>query len=302
MSSLDLSLAGERFRLTSRQPPWDLGRGAHRAFLLDPGTCPDVSLQLHTRPRLSPAGTGAHLHTVEGSWTLYLSETGHQLDIFHPRHRTLQATAALDPAFARGAVTVTDGCLGPAWARRRWTLAALLHPTLHLVALNRLAASGKGLMLHALGVRWKGDGLLFVGRSGAGKSTLARLFLKAGAEILCDECVAVRREARCWQLHGTPFRGEVDVVSPGPAPLAAVFLIQQAAQHQLEALAPGDVSRLLLPQAFLPFWNASALDASLQAAERLLTEVPCYRLGFARSPDVVSFVESRRDSCHAATG
>lgn len=50
------------------------------------------------------------------------------------------------------------------------------------------------LMIHALAFEYQGQGLLVLGASGAGKTTLALAALAAGAKIVSDDRVALRRE------------------------------------------------------------------------------------------------------------
>lgn len=72
----------------------------------------------------------------------------------------------------------------------------LLNQVLPLV----LARRGR-LVLHASAVSWDGQVVVFLGRSGAGKSTLAAACAAAGATVVSDDCLVVRRDPadpRVW--------------------------------------------------------------------------------------------------------
>ena len=148
----------------------------------------------------------------------------------------------------------------------------LLNPVVKLLLVGRLAATGRGLLIHALGAVWHhGEGVMFVGPSGSGKSTLARLLRDRGVTVLCDECVVAR----------------------GPAPLTSVFLIRHAQSNVVDNLERADPARLLVPQLFLPFWDERALGEAVTAAGLLLSETTTRRLGFAPFESIHAFLASQ---------
>ncbi|RPI71464.1 MAG: radical SAM protein, partial [Desulfobacteraceae bacterium] len=99
--------------------------------------------------------------------------------------------------------------------------ALTLFPT-DLILLSQVLARKQGGYVHAAGLILEDQGLLFVGHSGAGKSTIVKL-MKPKAEILCDDRIALRRWPEGFRIHGTWSHGEVPDVSPGSAPLKAIF-------------------------------------------------------------------------------
>ena len=66
----------------------------------------------------------------------------------------------------------------------------LLNQVLPLV----LSRRGR-LVLHASAISWHGQVAAFLGRSGAGKSTLAAACAAAGAAVVTDDCLVVRRDS-----------------------------------------------------------------------------------------------------------
>ena len=69
----------------------------------------------------------------------------------------------------------------------------LLNQVLPLV----LSRRGR-LVLHASAVSWNGSVTAFIGRSGAGKSTMAAACAAAGALVVTDDCLVLRRDTACW--------------------------------------------------------------------------------------------------------
>jgi hypothetical protein len=70
----------------------------------------------------------------------------------------------------------------------------LLNQVLPLV----LSRRGR-LVLHASAVSWNGKVSAFIGRSGAGKSTMAAACAAAGAKIVTDDCLVLRRSGHEWR-------------------------------------------------------------------------------------------------------
>lgn len=74
--------------------------------------------------------------------------------------------------------------------------------TLRHLLLNQvmpLVLSRRGrLVLHGSAISWRGGVAAFIGRSGAGKSTLAAACAAAGASIVTDDCLVLRRDGARW--------------------------------------------------------------------------------------------------------
>lgn len=77
-----------------------------------------------------------------------------------------------------------------------------------------------GALLHACGLAVGGRAHVFIGRSGAGKSTLARLAAGAGAGVISDEIVPLRRERGRFYVYGSPFWGELRAAGQGAGAFA----------------------------------------------------------------------------------
>jgi hypothetical protein len=170
----------------------------------------------------------------------------------------------------------------------------LAFPAAELMLLSHIATRD-GMIAHACGVRdlADGSGYLFCGRSGAGKSTTARLWQGHGS-VLNDDRVLVRHtRGQGFQLHGTPWHGDVPHTDPGSAPLRAVFFLEHAPEHWVQPIQPDQALRRLLTSAWLPLWDHRAGGVqTLELCARLVAEIPCYRLGFRRDTEVIALVRS----------
>ncbi len=150
-----------------------------------------------------------------------------------------------------------------------------------------------GAFLHAAGVDLGGRGLLFAGPSEAGKSTMVKMLRSRGrGRILCDDRTIVRRGAGGFEVHGTWSHGEVPEVSPGKAPLRAVFFLRQAKENRLERIGdPGRILKDLLPRFVRPLLTADWWENVLDLAGDLARTVPFYDLHFDKSGAVVDRLE-----------
>jgi hypothetical protein len=148
-------------------------------------------------------------------------------------------------------------------------------------------------VFHAAGVVVAGEAVLFAGEPGAGKSSLAAAFLRRGAGLLGDDAIALEageggilahpgvgslhlREAEHERLSPAerealgaprPFASRQRYLSArvsGPVPLAALFLLERAAEGEpIEPLPSVDPFALL----------ASTFNLSVRTPERLTRQL-----------------------------
>ena len=151
------------------------------------------------------------------------------------------------------------------------------------ILLARVLADRQGCYLHAAGVILNSQGLLFVGHSEAGKSTMVKM-LQGDAEILCDDRIIMRRWPEGFRIHGTWSHGEVPIVSPGAAPLRAIFLLEKADTNRIiPILDRKELIRLLPFFVIRPLITADWWEKTLDLFASVVRNVPVYRLQFDRS-------------------
>ena len=199
--------------------------------------------------------------------------TLHRVMVFNDGHTRGRIYSPTDELFRRGGLE---------------SLALL--PSDQLILARLLPAFG-GAFVHAAAVSLKGQGLLFAGPSEAGKSTIVKLIGERG-EVLCDDRVIVRKDPGGFRVHGTWNHGEVGRVSPGSAPLRAVFFLRQAGTNRLERVDdPKAILRDFLPRLVRPLVSADWWERALALAEDVVREVPFYNLWFDKSGAVVETLE-----------
>lgn len=150
-----------------------------------------------------------------------------------------------------------------------------------------------GLVFHACGLDDNGRGLLMAGRAGAGKSTQGLLWAREdGVVALSDDRVAVRLNTGGVTIYGTPWGGTANIARNHQVPLSAILLLEKARKNELVPLSPAESVPLLAARAFLPYWNSELLARSFDVLDRLLAQIPVYRLRCCPAPAVIPLVRS----------
>jgi hypothetical protein len=171
-------------------------------------------------------------------------------------------------------------------APARYSLEAALRVTLSL-ALPRIGA----VFLHSSGVYFDGQAVFFSGPSGAGKSTIAGLLSESpafGGRLGDDLNVARPREgdSHAWIAHSTPFAGDLAMVPRSHAPLAGIHFLRQSTTNRAVRLDESRALPRVLRNMLAYVDEREAADRALGIASRIVRDVPCYELEFAREPSV----------------
>jgi len=173
----------------------------------------------------------------------------------------------------------------------RGELQSLTTLTSDQVLLAHVLSSRQGCFVHASGIVIDGQGFLFVGHSEAGKSTMLKMLRNHG-EILCDDRIIVRRWPEGFRIHGTWSHGELPDVSPASAPLRAILFLEKALDNQLIPIEDNkEKLGLLLSHVVKPMVTADWWEKTLDLAEKIVHEVPIYRLQFDKSGQVVEVLK-----------
>lgn len=167
--------------------------------------------------------------------------------------------------------------------------------TLSYILMQELPRQHDALLLHGVATIRHGWGLAHSGRSGVGKTTTARL--AAGfADVLVDENLVVSLAGRQPTLWSTPFWGgstppEMIRRVNRHAPLRALLLLEHGPDFVLEPLAHGDAVLALLTTEKVAVERVSSASAWLATAEKLVDQVPTYRLYFRPTQALWPFLD-----------
>ncbi len=136
-----------------------------------------------------------------------------------------------------------------------------------------------GLVIHGSAILWENKGIIFSGPSGMGKSTQSKLWRKyKGAEMINDDRPAIRVIDGVPYVYGTLWNGARGKCTNKSAPLAAIVLLEQEKQNNLERLGKAEAANKLMPRSFLPFNSPDNMDKALKNLENIVTVTPVFYL------------------------
>lgn len=257
----------------------DLPAAAHAFVQASLKPVPDIVIQSNTAAR---SLIGQRCFWAEPVWERRQSATQNQVVWHDVAAATLMATLTFNLGWPRHAVLSHADTLAA-------TDVLFEYPLLQLALMDYFAVHNGGL-LHACAVLDGDHIILLVGPPEVGKSTSARLWHTAGATILSDDRIVVRQRAERLWAYGTPWHSTTPLVSPAAAPIKALLFLQHGATNQATRLTPTAATRRLLPELYLPLWNAVAVEQVLGLADQIVAQIPCYEFAFVPNASAVDYV------------
>lgn len=269
-------------------------------FLVPPMPAPDLQVDVTVVAPLPDLPPGRLLFdSGHGCWTLFESDTELLFESLDPKILQPRVRARLSTDYRTVQAWILPSLEG---GQVGWSPMQLFNPLIEVCLLSRLSRDG-GLLLHAAGLVFKNQGLVFTGPSGTGKSTIAELFANRGAAVLSDERVIVRRHGQTFALYGTPWVGSGHYAENASTPLTSLYGISHGQErHHLVPFGSSQAITQILQQAFLPHWDRPGLETTLDFLASLTSQLPCQCLSFLNRPDVVDFVCDHSSTLTMASG
>ena len=277
-SSLEIGDVAISFAGRGREPVGEI-ETAYRAFVTDRE--PDIEVLMRQGCPIAPMGN--RIFDNPPIWSMYRQNATVAIQIFHhlasqEQKRTLVFSHPLrtaDLCFHGKSCQFTSPSYGP---------------TLELLMINYLA-QGKGVVIHTCGIERAGKGILFVGESGAGKSTLARLWDEAGAEVLSDDRIIVRKKGGRFWMYGTPWHGDASFVSPKGVTVERMLFLRQGRENSIKEIKGIDAVSRLITCGFLPHWDPQGMAFSIDFLTDLAGLVPCSEFTFKPDKSAIELVK-----------
>lgn len=160
--------------------------------------------------------------------------------------------------------------------------------------MHALLRQRQGLMLHAAGILWRGQGLIASGHSGAGKTTMARLALECG-EAFNDEVVIVDLAGPQQLLLSTPILGqgtppELARRVKRTAPAAALLLLAHGPTFELTPMDPAEAVMELLRTNIAAVERFDSARLWMERVDQLVRALPVWRLRFRPEAELWDFL------------
>jgi hypothetical protein len=282
-----LRIAGLTIAVSTDDPALTLSVDAPSAKFLVNGDGPaDVDIAVE-RVASMPEASNETIFESGGTWALFDDGGRFRIDCKAPSFGDAPYKIAFfDRDYSAGRVLMrADVFEGPA--------EPLQYPIDELLVGN-LLARGRGVELHCCGIIGPdGLGRLFVGQSGAGKTTTARLWLghRNDIEIVSDDRVILRESGGQWRMYGTPWHGDAELASPSSAPLAAIYLLQQAPATRVVEVGRAAAAARLFGCTFPLFYDARALAFTVDCIGRVTADVPVRVLEFTPDASAIEAVQ-----------
>lgn len=245
---------------------------------------PDIVLEIQQTAELALPTSAIMVFDARPSWSAY--QDGSQYLLVFWNAGRVERFVEVDPENWIGIVRVRE-------ERSNCSLAttALRYPLFPLLVSWRVVYMG-GLMLHACGVDFDGQGLVFCGRSEAGKTTTARLWRdRNSAIVLNDDRVVVRSDRDGFTLLGTPWYGDAKVSANTAVPLSSLLLLRHAQTNTLETVGPVEAVAEVFASSVLPFYDPEAMDQAFDTISRLVQTVPTQVYNFVPDGSAVDFLQ-----------
>lgn len=148
----------------------------------------------------------------------------------------------------------------------------------------------EGMMLHASAVALDGRAYLFSAPPGTGKSTHAAGWLRHFGDrafIINDDKPAIRRINGVCCACGTPFSGKEPLSRDACVPIAGICALTRGSENRITRLTAKQAFPLLLEQTVHRRLSPTNMNLLLETMQRLLTEIPLWRLECTIGPDAV---------------
>ena len=212
-------------------------------------------------------------------WTVYK----------HGDYILIHTTLPLSDTMEEALLTVRPGEKG--WDLLVNTDAEELNPLeypLDGLLIYYLTALNGDIFIHGSGVEYNSRGYLFTGSSGSGKTTIASIFEEAGARIIHDDRLVIRKDGKGYMMHNTPvYSNERRLFSR----LDNIFIISHSPHNRIAGKSSIEALTSVMANSIQHHWNSNMIGTLTAAIMDLTAEVKVNSLGFVPDNSVIEFIE-----------
>ena len=156
------------------------------------------------------------------------------------------------------------------------------------------AVQRRMIQVHSSLIRYRENGILFLGPSGIGKTTQAELWRDfCGAEIINGDLVYVQERADKFLGWGTPWHGSSVYCMNTSVPLCALVVLKQASQNCIRRLEGFEKVTAVSRNIFYPLWVTEGTQLCVAVLNQMLLKLPVYELSCRAEESAVRLLEKR---------
>lgn len=170
----------------------------------------------------------------------------------------------------------------------------LIHDTvfISLLSLEKHMIKDNALILHSAYMLHNGKAILFSAPSETGKSTQASLWEKyRGTRTINGDRSLLLCQNNTWYAKGWPICGSSEICFNETYPIQAIVMLKQAKENKTYPLKGMSALKELMSQITINSWDSDFQIKALDQIEKLITEIPVYRLECNISEDAVACLE-----------
>ncbi|MCF8465245.1 MAG: hypothetical protein K9G41_10410 [Flavobacteriales bacterium] len=221
-------------------------------------------------------------------WNLSKIEDGYLLRVFDPEEPgTLQQLCVVSSNFREWKVYMAS-------ANSEFSSIEPLKYPLGPLLMYYLTVNHDAIMIHASAISDNGVGRLFTGVSGKGKSTSARLWFEAGAEVLNDDRLIIRKTTEGYRIYNTPmFYAD----EPRSAMLRSAYIIRHHNENVVDDIHGAEAVSQLLANCIQHGYDRKMMEHHLHFVSEMVAHISVSTLGFVPNKSVIETIrthESRR--------
>ena len=264
---------------------------SQEGFLKSEGD-PDLTIDVTTGrveipPKAFPVFRAPYVEEVNGVqvkksdrfWTVYSLEDDILIHTTLPLSETdREALLFINPREKRWSLVIDTDSIEP--DPMRYPLDGLI--IYYITALNG------DIFIHGSGVEQRGRGYIFTGASGRGKSTIARIFSEAGARVIHDDRLVIRKTGGGYRMYNTPVYSDE---KPYDAELSNIFVIDHGIENIAVSYLPVEAIGAVMANCIQHHWNRELIGTLTESLHLFTAAVPVSRLKFLPDRDVVNYIE-----------
>jgi hypothetical protein len=143
------------------------------------------------------------------------------------------------------------------------------------------------IMIHASGINNAGHGFLFSGISGKGKTTMAKLWDQAGARVIHDDRLILRKTGTGYLMYNTPVYKNDE---PLNSQLNKIFLIEHGIKNELILVRGAESVSKVMANCIQHNWDPGIIARLLGSVSIMCGTIPTVRLFFKPDRSVIDHI------------